>query len=186
MFLRGAYSYLEERQRNPKLKIPSSKEDKYQIQKTKFQILISKPFEICPPAGGLLFVISSARFLYTILATASILLIGVFGLLHWRRMWFPENLNKQVAELSDAVWRISGPPKKFYVADVPPPLPIFYSGLKVTTVTEDGAVGALSNQNVAILSKKGTYRDVLEKITEEGKTSPIMFKETEDYVLYGY
>ncbi|MEA2020178.1 MAG: glycosyltransferase family 39 protein [Patescibacteria group bacterium] len=134
-------------------------------------------FEICNFGG---------RVGSTLLIAAVILFVGVFGLFMNRRKWFPENLNKQVAELSDYVWRISGPPKKFYVADVPPPLPIFYSGLKVNTVTDEEIKGALKKPPVAVLSKQGTYKDVLEELQEEGRVPPIEFKETEDYILYGY
>ncbi len=137
-------------------------------------------------SAGWRIVISGARVRYTVLATVGILVVGVSGLLYWHRMWFPENLNRQVAELSDHVWRIPGEEKKFYVADAPPPLPIFYSGLKVTTVAKDGVSKALDKKHVAVLSKKSTYRQVLEDVRESGRPLPLVFKETEDYILYGY
>jgi hypothetical protein len=133
-----------------------------------------------------LFVISGARVLYTLLAGLLILVIGTSGLLYWRRMWFPENLNKQVAELSDYVWRIPGIEKKFYVADTPQPLPIFYSGYEVTTTSKEGITSVLNNSHVAVLSKKGTYREVVKDLQKDNKMPPTVFKETEDYILYGH
>ena len=130
------------------------------------------------------FEFSGSRGILTILVSFFLLVAGTGGLLLNRRMWFAENLNQQVAELSDTVRRLPGLEKKFYVADAPPPLPIFYSGKKVTTTDSNGLVAALYNPHVAILSKQGTYREVLRGL-ESGQLPPVIFAETEDYILYG-
>ena len=133
---------------------------------------------------GLGFGVLSGRAVFTILVSLFLLVVGTAGLLLNRRMWFAENLNQQVAELSDAVWRLPGLEKKFYVADAAPPLPIFYSGRRVTTTDSNGLVAALYNPHVVILSKQGTYREVLRGL-ESDQLPPVIFAETEDYILYG-
>jgi len=119
------------------------------------------------------------------LAAAGLVLLGVLGLFVYHRMWFPENLERQVAYLANRSRKLSDVGWKLYVADTPPPVPIFYSDKKVVTVDFEGARTASTSRGAVVLSKQGTYRKIIKKLTPAEKGRIVVFDQTEDYILFG-
>ena len=160
-----------------------------QILSTKFKIpnVSDLGFRISSLLGAPDFVlrIFGSRPTLTVLVSLSLLAIGVGGLLMNRRMWFPEDLNREVAFLSKAAGKLEGVGEKFYVADVAPGLPIFYSAKKVATSSGDGILDLLDKPEVVVLSKRETFQKILGKL-EPGKVPFLrVFEATKDYVLFG-
>ena len=167
-----------------------------EFKRSDFQFSIFKKFGNCLPRGiskkffrGLLKIVNSAgligRLEFTTLATLFAITVGVTGLMLNQRKWFPEDLNRDLAFLSNRARKLKKVGGKLYVADAPPGLPIFYSGKKVVTVSRGGALQAMGKRGAVLLSKKGTYEVVLLELRSEGKEVPRVFAISGDYILFG-